>query len=101
MNSYTKIYEKVPTDNKCIAQSIINELEFMQKTLDDLKEDVNQNGALDHYVNGKQDCMRESPALKGYNSLIQRYTQLNKQLLSLVPHEDTAPKSDLMNFIEG
>lgn len=73
-----------------LAEGLIQEAAFMRATLNELKEEVNSNGVLDEMCQGSYTIMRESPALKSYNSLIQRYTTVCKELNSLLPKD--APK---------
>lgn len=74
---------KVPEDMRGVAASLASELAFMRDTLDSLKAHVATYGAVEWYENGKQACWRESPALKSYNAMVQRYSNLCKQLVSL------------------
>ncbi len=99
MNDYEDIYTKVPPEKKKMAKSMIDELIFIKDTLDGLKNDVKENGPIEHFVNGKQDFMRESPALKSYNFMVQRYSQLNKQLSDMIPNTPEPSKNNLQEFI--
>lgn len=91
----------VPADRKPIAETLAGEIEFIARTLDALKQTVTEHGAVDVYQNGKQEFMRESPALKAYNTTIQRYSLLYKQLAELLPKGPLDPCSgELMTFIQ-
>lgn len=94
-----KIKELVPEENKVIATNLIKELAFMSATLEELKDIVAEKGAVEDFQNGKQNFMRESPALKSYTALIPRYSNLYKQLISLVPEEVKETNSELLDFI--
>lgn len=94
-----KIKELVPDENKVIATNLIKELAFMSATLEELKDIVAEKGAVEDFQNGKQNFMRESPALKSYTALIPRYSNLYKQLISLVPEEVKETNSELLDFI--
>ena len=94
------ILKLVPEDRKPIAENLIKEIRFMAKTLDELKTTVEELGAVDHFENGKQKFIRENPALKAYNTTIQRYSLLYKQLADLLPKAaQTATGSELMDFV--
>ena len=43
--------------------------------------------------------MRESPAVKSYNSMIQRYGNLYKQIELMLPEEKAVTENALANFI--
>jgi len=93
--------DKVPEDRKNMAVDLIIELEFMQETLAELRETVKKEGATALFEQGRQRFMRENPALKAYNTTIQRYSLIYKQLESLLPEVITEPIADpLMDFIK-
>ncbi len=97
-----EILEKIPTDKKPIAARLADELVFMQATLADLKQQVKETGTLEHFQQGKQDFMRESPALRSYNNTLKQYNSTFKQLCDLLPKEDTTRSTGnpLYDFIE-
>lgn len=90
MRSLRELVEQVPEDRRCVAEGYYNELQFMAQTLDKLKANIRKNGPIELFVNGKQRMYRESPALKGYNTTVQRYAGVYKQLVALLP-EDRKP----------
>ena len=81
---FREILEKIPDDKKVIGKKLIEELSFMEKTLASLKRQIEENGELEHFQQGKQDFLRESPALKGYNTTVQRYSVMYRQLTDLM-----------------
>ena len=82
-----KLVKLVPDDRKPIAEKLVKEIAFMGKTLDELKATVEEHGAVDLFKQGSQEFLRESPALKAYNTTIQRYSLLYKQLTDLLPKQ--------------
>ena len=97
-----KIAKAVPEAKKTVADSLTRELVFMACTLAELRAEVDQNGAIELFKNGKQEMLRESPALKSYSTLIQRYSLLYKQLCELLPKEEAKGAEDeLMAFLEA
>lgn len=100
LRNLKKIAKNVPSDKKLIADSIIKELSFMAYTLEELRQNVKENGAVDYFINGKQEMWRESPALKSYSTMIQRYSLLYKQLTDLLPKSsDVQNSSELIDFL--
>ena len=89
------ILDKIPENKKTIARDIIDELIFMKKTLKDLKSTIDEKGAVDYY----RGSMRESPAVKSYNSMIQRYGNLYKQIELMLPEEKAVTENALANYI--
>ena len=102
MRNLKKILRQIPKDRQAIAQSLYNELEFMQKTLDILRQQIEEEGPTAMFKQGKQEFLREHPALKGYNTTVQRYSLLYKQLTDLLPPAAGTQQSDpLLDFIKG
>lgn len=87
-----QILEKIPEDKKTIAGRLCDELVFLQETLEDLKAQVKETGTVEHFKQGKQDFLRESPALRSYNNTLKQYSALYKQLCDLLPKEDAGAK---------
>ncbi len=99
---FNKILKQVPEDKKPIAASLIKELTFMALTLDDLKLQVEEGGTVELFKQGKQEFLRESPALKAYNTTVQRYSLLYKQLADLLPKTDQDTQENaLYEFIKA
>lgn len=95
------ILEKVPEDKKTIAGRLADELIFMQATLADLKKQIKENGTVEHFEQGKQNFLRESPALKSYNVTLKSYSNLYKQLTDLLPKDQATKKeNELYDFIK-
>ena len=84
----------VPENKRGVAEALADELEFMAATLTDLKAHIAEHGAVEWYQNGRQECWRESPAMKSYSALIPRYNATIKQLVGLVPDEDDGDVGD-------
>lgn len=96
-----EILEKIPEDKKAIAARIADEIIFLQGTLADLKKQIKEYGTIELFKNGKQEMLRESPALKAYNISIQRYSALYKQLADMLPAEKEAEKANAVyDFIK-
>lgn len=95
------IIEQIPEEKRAIAARLADELIFMQSTLAALKQEIKDNGAIELFKNGSQEMLRESPALKSYNTTIQRYGTLYKQLTDLIPQQQEAQKANAVyDFIK-
>lgn len=88
--------KEIPADRQAIANNLFDELVFMQNTLDALKAQVNEQGAVDLFKQGKQEFLREHPAMKVYNTTIQRYSLINKQIIDLLPKAEAATAEDAL-----
>ncbi|MGH0943467.1 hypothetical protein ACQVTS_19670 [Bacillus mycoides] len=101
MKKLKRILEQIPTERLPIAQSLYNELVFIQNTLDTLKAQVDEEGPTAMFKQGRQEFLREHPALKAYNTTVQRYSLLYKQLVDLLPPAKKGEQEDeLMSFIK-
>ena len=102
INSELKdILEKIPADKQTIAARLADELIFMQSTLADLKKQIKEGGTVERFEQGKQSFLRESPALKSYNTTIQRYSALYKQLTDLLPKDEPVKNAgELYDFLK-
>lgn len=91
---FQSILDKIPTDKQYIGRQLVDELVFMRSTLANLRETIAKDGEVELFEQGKQRFMRESPALKSYNTTIQRYGALYKQLTDLMGKSTEAEKSN-------
>lgn len=100
LKQFEEILKTIPDERKQIAQNLIKEICFMMKTLEELRKAIEETGAVDLFEQGKQKFMRESPALKAYNTTIQRYSLLYKQLESMIPKgQQENSENELYKFI--
>ena len=83
----------IPADRKHVGEKLIAEIHFIDTTLAELRKTVADKGVVDNFKQGKQQFLRESPALKAYNTTIQRYSLLYKQLCDLLPKPETTDKN--------
>lgn len=79
--------DTLENDKKVLCMSLLNEIIFMQTTLDDLKKQVDEKGVVTKMCQGKYDIERANPALNQYNTLIKNYSSCIKQLNELLPKE--------------
>ncbi len=96
-----QIVKDVPKDRRPIAETLFNEIAFMDKTLNSLKAQVNKEGPTAMFEQGSQKFLREHPAFKGYISLIQRYNQVMRQLIDLLPADGLDEDDPLLDFVKG
>lgn len=98
----SKIAKNVPEVKRGVADSLVKELSFMAGTLEELRANIEEHGAVEWFKNGSQEMWRESPALKSYSTLIQRYGNLYKQLCDLLPKEEAQKaRDDFLDFCGG
>ena len=83
-----EILKKIPNEKENEAELMAQELRFVLSTIEKLKKEIEEKGAVEHFINGKQDFLRESPAMISYNKLMKTYNTLYKNLLDLIPKEE-------------
>lgn len=83
----TVFYEDIDETEKAVVAPLIKNAAFMRVTLEDLQDQINEEGPVDEYQNGEgQFGKKQSAALQSYNSLIKVYTNVTKQLFHNLPY---------------
>lgn len=90
----TKIFKDIDKNKKLSSKGLIEEAAYMKATLKELKAFIDGNGAIDEMQQGSYTILRENPALKSYNTMIQRYTTVIKELINLLPKDIQKETSD-------
>lgn len=95
------IFSNIESDKRAINQKLISNAAFMAVTLQSLQDKVNSEGAVITAVNGNGfETINEHPAQKSYNTMINRYTAVIKQLTDLISKDQpTEIVDELMEFI--
>ena len=99
LNSIKDTIDTLDNDHKTLCGRLLNELMFMQLTLDDLKKEIQKNGVVVKMCQGKYDIERSNPALNQYNTMIKNFSSCIKQLNELLPKEMTTSDDDLEDFL--
>ena len=98
---FSEILEKIPSDKRLIGEKLVSELSFIEDTLSDLKDQIRTMGTIEKFEQGKQSFLRESPALKSYNTTVQRYSMIYRQLCDLAGKTQEAERSNpVYDFIK-
>ena len=100
MATLNQLLEQVPENKRPSAKQIVRELNFINRTLSKLRKEIDDHGVTEVFQNGKQCFTRESSALKSYNTTLQRFSTLHKQLCSLLP-EGFEAEDDFDRFLRG
>ena len=80
--------ESMSDDKKTIALGLLKELNYMNDTLEKLKEKIDEKGVVTEMCQGNYSIDRTNPALQTYNALIKNYTSTSKQLFEMLPSDD-------------
>ena len=97
-----RLFKNLPKDKMKAADGLIQEAAFMKVTLEETRHVIDQEGILEKFEQGAQKFMREHPATKVYNTMIQRYTTVCKQLFDMIPDPETSKtaEDELMAFVK-
>ena len=94
INRLTKLSKDIDANKRLTAKGLIEEASFMKATLQELKEMIDKQGPIDEMPQGEYSILREHPALKSYNTMVQRYTNVINQLTNLHPKEEIKQEVD-------
>jgi|LSQX01.2.fsa_nt_gb uncharacterized protein YfbU (UPF0304 family) len=96
-----RLFKDLPGDKKKAGEGLIQEAAFMRATLEEARYIIDQEGILEHFEQGSQKFLREHPATKVYNTMIQRYSAVSKQIFDMLPTEEaTTEQDELMEFVK-
>jgi len=99
-NELAELFKDVPPEQMTVANNLIPRIAFMQITLEDLEDDIRQNGTFE-LTKTLPRKLRERPVVKTYNALIKNYTGTIKQLLYRLPSQGTNEAEDeLLAFLK-
>ena len=92
-----KLIEVIDDNRKPIAEKLIQELSFMDMTLAKLRKSIREIGPIMAGNTGP----KQNPAMQAYNTTVQRYALLNKQLIHLLPAAaKPEAKDELAEFLK-
>ena len=84
-----RLFRDVEETRKKTVLGLIRRAAFMRISLEDLEEEINENGFTEEFSQGNQEpYMRERPVAKVYNALNGGYQKICKQLTDLLPKEE-------------
>ncbi len=80
------------------AMPLIKNVAFMTVTLEDLKEQINEEGCVVEYKNGEnQYGTKKNPAVETYNTMLKNYTAAYKTLSDMIPKPEETDKTDKLD----
>ena len=83
---FKQIYSQLDENHMIFAEKLYKELIFISENLDELKQQIKDNGAVMKVINGNRfEVIQENPAQKAYNNMIKNYNATVKQLSDLAP----------------
>jgi hypothetical protein len=94
INRLTKLFKDIDRNKRLTAKGLIEEAAYMKITLQELKVEIDKHGPIDEMPQGEYSILREHPALKSYNTMVQRYTNIIDKLINLHPKESEVVEGD-------
>ena len=97
-----RLFKNLPKDKMKAADGLIQEAAFMKVTLEETRYIIDHEGIIERFEQGKQKFLREHPATKVYNTMINRYASVCKQIFDMIPDPDTGKQAEdeLMAFVK-
>lgn len=93
------IYSDLDENELKVAEGLITQASFMLITLEDLQNEINQNGVVGEYKNGKdQYGTKQSAELQAYNQTLRSYNAVIGKLLKIVPLKPIPIESATQKF---
>lgn len=87
LNELQKKFEEDNTPKSKLQLKLLEKTRFLEKTMENLKAEVEEKGEVVSMCQGKYDIDRENPALKSYYSAFKLYKDAIKQLTDNLPKE--------------
>jgi len=92
-----EIFADIDEDMQDVVEGLILEVSFMRVTLEDLKQDINQKGAVDEMPQGDYSILRQSPSVQIYNTMIKNYSKILNDLIGMLPDDKVSDADDEFN----
>lgn len=101
----SKNYAGIDGKKRAIIRGLIQRAAFMRVTLNELEDDLNENGFTEMFSQGDQTPYeRKRPVADLYNTMNANYQKIIKQMTDLLPKDEEKPKIDndgFDNFVSG
>ena len=100
----TKNFSKIDGKKRSIIRGLIDRAAFMRVSLDEMEEDLDENGFTELFSQGDQvPYERKRPTADLYNTMNANYQKIIKQLTDLAPKEETRQDAGdgFDEFVEG
>jgi hypothetical protein len=93
----SKHFKRLPKNQREFIEPLLGNMAFMKVTLEDLQDEINENGCVEIYQNGRnQSGQKASGAIQSYNALIKNYNAISERIEKLLPHDTESSKLEKM-----
>jgi hypothetical protein len=98
-----KLFGEIDLKTRKAVHSLVENAAFMSVTLEDLQEEINENGVTETYQNGaNQFGVKKSSVVEVYNLMVKNHMGVMKQLAELIPKpkgKTEEGEDDFGNFV--
>ena len=102
LSELRKAVENCEPAKRELATKLLNQLEFMEDLLKELKDAIKRDGAVIEGKNGNGFIVKsEHPASKAYSTLIGKFNAMSKTVCDMVLDDRKAESDELMDFLGG
>ena len=99
-DKYKKLFSECDKLKLSANDDLLVNIAFMIVTLRKLQNEINEKGVIERFEQGKQNFLRESPALKSYNATLKNFNSSMKVLNELIPNKKDIPDGEeLLRFM--
>lgn len=93
------LFSAVDSNERAVLDPLLRNVAFMSVTLSILQKTINENGAVEHYRNGRdQEGLKPSSALQAFNALSKNYAQATKTLRGYLPKADQVSAAEIYQY---
>lgn len=94
-NRLTAVYKDMESKQNKVVSGLIRRAAFMRISLNEMEDDINQNGYTESFSQGNQEpYQRKRPVCELYNTMNTNYQKIIKQLSDLLPKAEVIKKDD-------
>lgn len=83
-----RLYKNLPKDRLDLVKDLIERAAYMIVSLEDMEEQISQDGLMIKMDQGKYDIDRAHPLLTSYTTMVKSYNSTIKQLNEFLPQSD-------------
>lgn len=100
LKSLRNVFESIDDNKSKLALNLLDKIEFMEETLQELQEQTRKNGVVTEMCQGKYNIERANPSLQAYNVTMKNYQSAIKQLVELLPEKSKEVEGEsILKFV--
>lgn len=95
------IFKDVEDGRQNIAFSLLDEAEYLKKTMTELKAEIDKNGVMVTMPQGAYSIERANPCIASYNTCNKNFLSIMKQVNDLLPKYEKLESDAFDEFLNG